>query len=286
MSVFSLCVWLLLVVFLQVHSLCSLSPHSDSPPLPRSLSHLYFFVFLLPICLHLSLFSFSIARFSPSPTCLYPASIPFVPLSCLSLSHCFPSWLFLQLFHSTTLLLLSQAETFKYLYLLFADDADIPVNMDDYVFTTEAHPLPLSLASMPSDVVRIWKWGSGEETHACETRQVEPRTERRTKQAELEKVPSLSFFSLFSVYSSFCVGTGRSLPVSIPLPYSCRILTFPSLTPPALPHFPSPPLPLLISASPSFPNHSRLLTATSTPSSTSTTTAARHTTTSCATFSV
>ncbi|KAK7576581.1 hypothetical protein V9T40_012867 [Parthenolecanium corni] len=38
------------------------------------------------------------------------------------------------------------AETFKYLYLLFADPADIPINLDDYLFTTEAHFLPLSIS--------------------------------------------------------------------------------------------------------------------------------------------
>ncbi|EGD74243.1 hypothetical protein PTSG_06253 [Salpingoeca rosetta] len=40
------------------------------------------------------------------------------------------------------------AETFKYLYLLFAEEEDIPLKMDDYVFTTEAHLLPLMLASV------------------------------------------------------------------------------------------------------------------------------------------
>ncbi|VVC96952.1 unnamed protein product [Leptidea sinapis] len=39
------------------------------------------------------------------------------------------------------------AETFKYLYMLFADDSDMPIKLEDYVFTTEAHFLPLSLAS-------------------------------------------------------------------------------------------------------------------------------------------
>ncbi|XP_014671067.1 PREDICTED: ER degradation-enhancing alpha-mannosidase-like protein 3 [Priapulus caudatus] len=38
------------------------------------------------------------------------------------------------------------AELFKYLYLLFAEDEDIPINIDDYVFTTEAHLLPLTLS--------------------------------------------------------------------------------------------------------------------------------------------
>ena len=38
------------------------------------------------------------------------------------------------------------AETLKYLYLLFADKSDILINLDDFIFTTEAHILPLKLA--------------------------------------------------------------------------------------------------------------------------------------------
>lgn len=38
------------------------------------------------------------------------------------------------------------AETFKYLYLLFADPADLVLDLDEFLFTTEAHLLPLSLA--------------------------------------------------------------------------------------------------------------------------------------------
>lgn len=40
------------------------------------------------------------------------------------------------------------SETFKYLYLLFADESKIPVNVHDFVFTTEGHLLPLSLARL------------------------------------------------------------------------------------------------------------------------------------------
>lgn len=40
------------------------------------------------------------------------------------------------------------AETFKYLYLLFADKDDLIFDVDDFVFTTEAHLLPLSLARL------------------------------------------------------------------------------------------------------------------------------------------
>ncbi|KAJ3599464.1 hypothetical protein NHX12_033425 [Muraenolepis orangiensis] len=38
------------------------------------------------------------------------------------------------------------AEMFKYLYLLFADQEDLPFDLEDYIFTTEAHLLPLSLS--------------------------------------------------------------------------------------------------------------------------------------------
>ena len=33
------------------------------------------------------------------------------------------------------------AETLKYLYLLFSDDTDLP--LDQWVFNTEGHPLPV-----------------------------------------------------------------------------------------------------------------------------------------------
>jgi len=39
------------------------------------------------------------------------------------------------------------AEMFKYLFLLFADAEDLPFDVEDYVFTTEAHLLPLSLST-------------------------------------------------------------------------------------------------------------------------------------------
>ncbi|XP_054646143.1 ER degradation-enhancing alpha-mannosidase-like protein 3 isoform X2 [Dunckerocampus dactyliophorus] len=41
------------------------------------------------------------------------------------------------------------AEMFKYLFLLFADGVDLPFDVEDYVFTTEAHLLPLSLSRAP-----------------------------------------------------------------------------------------------------------------------------------------
>lgn len=39
------------------------------------------------------------------------------------------------------------AEMFKYLYLLFADKEDLTFDIEDYVFTTEAHLLPLWLST-------------------------------------------------------------------------------------------------------------------------------------------
>nr|XP_023014026.1 ER degradation-enhancing alpha-mannosidase-like protein 3 isoform X1 [Leptinotarsa decemlineata]XP_023014028.1 ER degradation-enhancing alpha-mannosidase-like protein 3 isoform X2 [Leptinotarsa decemlineata] len=38
------------------------------------------------------------------------------------------------------------SETFKYLFLLFADKDDLILNLDEFIFTTEGHLLPLSLA--------------------------------------------------------------------------------------------------------------------------------------------
>lgn len=40
------------------------------------------------------------------------------------------------------------AETFKYLYLLFTEKEDLVFNLNQFVFTTEAHILPLSLSIM------------------------------------------------------------------------------------------------------------------------------------------
>lgn len=39
------------------------------------------------------------------------------------------------------------AETFKYLFLLFAEPDELFLDLDEFLFTTEAHLLPLSLAS-------------------------------------------------------------------------------------------------------------------------------------------
>ena len=39
------------------------------------------------------------------------------------------------------------AETFKYLYLLFSEDSEHAINIHDFIFTTEAHLLPLYLST-------------------------------------------------------------------------------------------------------------------------------------------
>lgn len=44
------------------------------------------------------------------------------------------------------------AEMFKYLYLLFADKEDIIFDIEDYIFTTEAHLLPLWLSTTNQSV--------------------------------------------------------------------------------------------------------------------------------------
>ena len=40
------------------------------------------------------------------------------------------------------------AETFKYLYLLFADESDLIIDLNNWLFTTEGHLMPLSLARL------------------------------------------------------------------------------------------------------------------------------------------
>ncbi|XP_038139580.1 ER degradation-enhancing alpha-mannosidase-like protein 3 [Cyprinodon tularosa] len=44
------------------------------------------------------------------------------------------------------------AEMFKYLYLLFTDKSQLPIDIDDYIFTTEAHLLPVSLSTTQASV--------------------------------------------------------------------------------------------------------------------------------------
>lgn len=65
------------------------------------------------------------------------------------------------------------AEMFKYLYLLFSEKSQLPINIDDYIFTTEAHLLPVSLsttqASLQTNVTEDAPDAHDEDlfTHSC-----------------------------------------------------------------------------------------------------------------------
>lgn len=45
------------------------------------------------------------------------------------------------------------AETFKYLYLLFSEEKDLVVPVNEYIFTTEAHLLPLALSLVNASTI-------------------------------------------------------------------------------------------------------------------------------------
>ena len=47
------------------------------------------------------------------------------------------------------------AETFKYLFLLFSEEEDLVLDMEDFVFNTEAHIFPLSLANINATLNQI-----------------------------------------------------------------------------------------------------------------------------------
>uniref|UniRef100_A0A8C6SRC6 alpha-1,2-Mannosidase n=1 Tax=Neogobius melanostomus TaxID=47308 RepID=A0A8C6SRC6_9GOBI len=64
------------------------------------------------------------------------------------------------------------AEMFKYLYLLFSEKSQLSINIDDYIFTTEAHLLPVSLSiKQPPCQDNITSVESSQEedlfTHTC-----------------------------------------------------------------------------------------------------------------------
>lgn len=66
------------------------------------------------------------------------------------------------------------SETFKYLYLLFSHPEDLPLQVDDFVFTTEAHLLPLSLARLSNlTSVPLRSFEQEEERNAVEDFDVE-----------------------------------------------------------------------------------------------------------------
>ncbi|XP_076836849.1 ER degradation-enhancing alpha-mannosidase-like protein 3 [Brachyhypopomus gauderio] len=68
------------------------------------------------------------------------------------------------------------AEMFKYLYLLFSEKSQLPFDIDDYIFTTEAHLLPvsLSLTEPPCEGNSSDPYGAHEEdlfTYSCPSAQ-------------------------------------------------------------------------------------------------------------------
>ena len=64
----------------------------------------------------------------------------------------FFSFLFFFLFFSSSRMdSFVLAETFKYLFLLFAEDEDLVLDVDNYLLTTEAHILPLSISKLKMD---------------------------------------------------------------------------------------------------------------------------------------
>ncbi|KAG8038685.1 hypothetical protein G9C98_000240 [Cotesia typhae] len=54
--------------------------------------------------------------------------------------------------HDDTMESFVLSETFKYLYLLFAESSDLVLDIDEFIFTTEGHLLPLTLASLRTNV--------------------------------------------------------------------------------------------------------------------------------------
>lgn len=46
------------------------------------------------------------------------------------------------------------SETLKYLYLIFAEPSEVDFDLDSFIFTTEAHFLPLSLGQLGNITTR------------------------------------------------------------------------------------------------------------------------------------
>ncbi|XP_017777987.1 PREDICTED: ER degradation-enhancing alpha-mannosidase-like protein 3 [Nicrophorus vespilloides] len=73
------------------------------------------------------------------------------------------------------------AETFKYLYLLFSDADDLILNMDEFIFTTEAHLLPLSLSHFGNITAKSEDLDDYENARTCpNTLQLFPGSVRKT----------------------------------------------------------------------------------------------------------
>ena len=47
------------------------------------------------------------------------------------------------------------SETFKYLFLLFVEPGELVLDLDEFIFTTEGHLLPLTLASIRTNISSV-----------------------------------------------------------------------------------------------------------------------------------
>jgi mannosidase alpha-like ER degradation enhancer 3 len=95
------------------------------------------------------------------------------------------------------------AETFKYLYLLFAEESDLIINLEDFIFTTEAHLLPLSLS-----VISLNNSSSKSPVSASvllPTLQTGDDSDQGVPEKQLSTCPSNKFLmkSSYSEYQSF-----------------------------------------------------------------------------------
>lgn len=76
---------------------------------------------------------------------------------------CIKTLMFSNFFFSIRLDSFVLAETFKYLYLLFSEEKDLVVPVNEYIFTTEAHLLPLALSlvnasTLETKVRKLYKY--------------------------------------------------------------------------------------------------------------------------------
>ena len=68
------------------------------------------------------------------------------------------------------------AETFKYLYLMFAEEEDILLPIDDFIFTTEAHLIPLNLSTISTNNSYNNDEPSAADDNTCNTEDIEDIT--------------------------------------------------------------------------------------------------------------
>ncbi|CAJ0925664.1 unnamed protein product, partial [Mesorhabditis belari] len=82
------------------------------------------------------------------------------------------------------------SETFKYLYMIFSEPEDLPLDPDQYVMTTEAHFLPLSMANPFGDEIPrkiIFDAKGEEEVDMAKAQHANPWSHRDRLDADLPK---------------------------------------------------------------------------------------------------